>query len=269
MKEKIFETKSGNIHYWVNEWDNNRLTLIFLPGLTADHRLFEKQIEYFDNKYNVLVWDAPGHNMSRPFSLNFTLSDKAAWLHSIMETEKVNAPVIIGQSMGGYVGQSYLDNYPGTLKGFVSIDSAPLKKKYMKASEIWLLKHTEIIYKPYPWKSLQKAGANGCAETEYGRNNMREMMETYEKPEYCRLICIGYRMLAQAIELDHPYNVDCPALLLCGENDKAGYTKRYNEVWSQSEQLPIVWIPNAGHNSNADNPKLVNEQIEQFLLQIH
>ena len=61
MVEKIYKTPLGAIHYWVNIPDINKITLIFLPGLTADYRLFEKQIEYFENKYNVFVWDAPGH----------------------------------------------------------------------------------------------------------------------------------------------------------------------------------------------------------------
>ena len=37
---------------------------MFLPGLTADHRLFEKQIEYFEKRQNVFVWDAPSHALS-------------------------------------------------------------------------------------------------------------------------------------------------------------------------------------------------------------
>ena len=62
MIEKIYETKSGNIHYWIDECvSKSEYTLIFLPGLTADHRLFEKQLEYMKDKYSVFVWDAPGH----------------------------------------------------------------------------------------------------------------------------------------------------------------------------------------------------------------
>ena len=38
-----------------------KFALIFLPGLTTDHRLFDKQIEYFKNKFRVFVWDTPGH----------------------------------------------------------------------------------------------------------------------------------------------------------------------------------------------------------------
>ena len=78
MIEKIFETRCGNIHYWISDnIKDNLITLMFLPGLTADHRLFEKQIEYFESKYNVFVWDAPAHASSWPFSFEFSLKDKA------------------------------------------------------------------------------------------------------------------------------------------------------------------------------------------------
>ena len=53
MTENSYKTPCGCIHYFVNIIDKQRITLVFLPGLTADHRLFEKQIEYFENKQNV------------------------------------------------------------------------------------------------------------------------------------------------------------------------------------------------------------------------
>ena len=86
----------------------------------------------------------------------------------------------------------------------------------------------------------------------------------YEK-EYCELVSYGYKILAEAIEADLAYEIPCPALLICGEKDKAGYTKRYNKAWSERSGLPIRWIPGAGHNSNTDNPELVNCAIREFL----
>lgn len=56
LTEKTHETTSGIIHYWIDKIDAGAVTLVFLPGLTADHRLFEKQIEYFKGKLNVFVW---------------------------------------------------------------------------------------------------------------------------------------------------------------------------------------------------------------------
>ena len=49
MTENSYKTPCGCIHYFVNIIDKQRITLVFLPGLTADHRLFEKQTEYFEN----------------------------------------------------------------------------------------------------------------------------------------------------------------------------------------------------------------------------
>ena len=113
MIEKVYSTPCGVIHYWVSDnTDNNDISLVFLPGLTADHRLFNKQIEYFEGKHNVLVWDAPGHAASWPFQLNFTLMDKAKWLAEILKTEGMKRPVIVGQSMGGYVGQALQHHNP-------------------------------------------------------------------------------------------------------------------------------------------------------------
>lgn len=266
MISKTYQTPFGTIRYWAS--DNIRpdgISLIFLPGLTADHRLFDKQLEHFEDKYNVFVWDAPGHYMSRPFKLDFSLMDKAVWLHEILSAEGIEKPVLIGQSMGGYVSQCYMEKYPGEVRAFVSIDSAPIKRKYMTKAEIWLLKRTELIYRPYPWKALVKSGAKGCSETEYGQRLMREMMSGYSKDDYCDLVCHGYRILADAVEADLPYEISCPAMLICGEQDAAGSTKRYNKAWAREEGFPIMWIPNAGHNSNTDRPEAVNEAIDTFL----
>ena len=155
MTEKTIQTSCGTIHYWVNgEAEEKALQLVFLPGLTADHRLFEKQIAYFEGRYPVLVWDAPGHSASWPFELTFTLMDKARWLDEILQREGFASPVLIGQSMGGYLSQAYLQLFPEKPKGFISIDSAPLQREYMTAAEIWLLKRMEPVYRRYPWKAL-------------------------------------------------------------------------------------------------------------------
>ena len=267
MIEKIYTTSSGSIHYWINQIDENRPTLVFLPGLTADHRLFDKQIEYFKDKTNVFVWDAPGHGLSWPFELNFDLMDKTRWLNEIFDLEGIKTPVIVGQSMGGYVGQTYAELYPEKLKGFLSIDSAPLQRKYVTGIEIWLLKRMEPVYALYPWKSLMKLGINGVAVSEYGRTLMREMIMVYDgdQKRYAQLSGHGMKMLAEAMEKDLPYMISCPALLICGKKDHAGSAIGYNKAWHKNTQIPLVWIEKAGHNSNTDQPEIVNEWIEHLL----
>ena len=57
-------------------------------------------------------------------------------------------------------------------------------------------------------------------------------------------------------------------LLLCGEKDQVGYMKRYNHQWSKQDGYPLVWLKDAGHNSNTDVPEEVNRLIEGFVREI-
>ena len=267
MLEKTYDTRCGTIHYWTNDRRASGPALVFLPGLTADHRLFEKQLAYFQDRYPVLVWDAPGHGASWPFAFSFDLRDKALWLDGILQREGLSAPVIVGQSMGGYVGQMYAQLFPQKLRGFVSIDSAPLQRAYVTAAELWLLKRMEPVYRHVPWKALLWSGTRGVSTTAYGRALMREIMLTYagDQARYARLSGHGFRMLAEAMEADLPYALPCPALLLCGEKDRAGSCRRYNKAWHKKTGIPLIWLRGAGHNSNTDAPEEVNRLIEAFL----
>lgn len=294
MIEKTFATPSGDVHYWVSSpVDTMRPWMVFLPGLTADHTLFDAQLAAFRERANCLTWDAPAHGESRPFALDFTMDSLADMMRAILQkeahaeqekrspaesamqpdaenatafpTEEAARPIIVGQSLGGYIAQAYIDLHPGEVRGFVSIDSAPLQRRYMTGAEMWMLKHTKLMYLSIPWKFLLWWGPQGTAQTDVGRANMRAMMEKFAKREYCELAAYGFRMLAQAVEQDRAYRIDCPVLLLCGEHDQAGSAKRYNVSWNRIAGLPLLWVPGAGHNSNVDNPAFVNAQIESLL----
>ena len=264
MERRALSTPSGVIAYWRTPRKAARRPLVFLPGLTADHRLFDRQVESLGADFDVLVWDAPGHGESRPFKLDFTLMDKARWLRDILEREQIDRPILVGQSMGGYVAQCFMQRWPGAVRGFISIDSCPLQRRYVTGLEIALLRHTEGMYRAFPWRWLRRVGANGCAETEYGRDLMRAFIDSYSKSEYCALAGHGFRMLADAMAADLPYRIDCPALLICGERDHAGSARRYNAAWAKSTGFRLEWIAGAGHNANADAPDRVNELIRAF-----
>ncbi len=201
LKESTYQTPCGTIHYWSSILRLDTTTLVFLPGgLTADHRLFDKQVAYFDGKYNIIVWDAPAHASSWPFRFDFDLFDKAKWLK--------------------------------------------LQRNYVTAVEIWLLKRMEPVYAHYPWKLLLKSGTKGVATSNYGRNLMKEMMLVYDGDQhrYAQIAGHGFRILAEVMEKDLPYEIKCPSLLICGTKDHAGSCIRYNREWHRKTKIPLKWI---------------------------
>lgn len=266
LRKCCFETDFGSIAYWVTESPRaDQPWLVFLPGLTTDHRLFEKQVGHFEGMVNIVLWDPPSHGASRPFALKWSLDDLATWLQEIFVAEGVVRPVLVGQSMGGYVAQAYLRLFPDEAEGFVSIDSCPLGFEYYKGWELFTLRYTKLMYLSIPWKTLKRLGSDGCATTAYGRSLMGVMMSGYSKREYCELAAWGYRALAEAIAHDRRYPLPCPALLICGTEDKAGSVKRYNRAWAQRTGLSIHWAEGAGHNANTDRPDDVNTLISEFV----
>lgn len=265
MTKYIYQTRLGSIHYWMSRAGDDAPWLVFLPGLSADHTLFEKQIAHFGPMHNCLVWDAPAHGVSRPFALNFTMRDLAGYLHEILEIEGIVKPILVGQSLGGYISQVYMAEYPGEVSGFVSIDSCSMSRKYYSWWELALLKRTKWMYLSIPYKLLIKWGVWGTATTEYGRTLMEAMWSSYGKQEFCALADHGYRIFAQAVEERTEYPIACPVLLICGEKDMAGSAKSYNRRWNKVDGHPLHWIEGAGHNSNTDAPETVNALIEEFV----
>lgn len=240
LQERSFRTGSGIVVYWADSSAGaDAPWLVFLPGLTADHALFDAQVNRFSGEANCLVWDAPAHGRSRPYPLDFSMGDCACILHSILEAEGVVNPVLVGRSLGGYLSQAFIDLYPGEASGFISIDSAPLQRRHYPTWEVRALRHTKGMFQPIPWAWLKPLVAWGAAVTARGKAGMRSFMGDYAKREYVELTAHGYRMLADAIDSERAYDIDCPALLLCGEKDRVGEVGKLNRKWAADAGIPL------------------------------
>lgn len=262
LEEKHICSENGKTYYWISRCSSD-INLVFLPGLTADHRLFEKQIEQFEGKYTILVWDCPAHGKSRPYS-EFSYLNVSSELKTILDTEKIEKAIFIGQSLGGMIAQYYIYKYPSMAMGLVSIDSAPFGD-YYSGSDLFWLEQLEWMCRLFPDKLLRISMAKMCGTTPYAQNKMLEMLSDYSKKELCHLMYIG-----EAAFIPENRNIDlpCEVLLILGEKDRVGKVAAYNREWAEKTKYPLKVIKDASHNSNEDQPEIVNELIEDFIVQI-
>lgn len=262
MDEKIIKSDRGNVYYWISgAVVEQRDTLFFLHGLTGDHNLFEKQVEYFKNDYNIIVWDAPMHGKSRQYR-DFSYPNAIEDMKQILDDNHIEKVILIGQSLGGYFSQSFIRSYPERVKGFVSIDSTPYGEIYYSKGDRFWLRQVEWMSHLYPYKMMQKAIAKQVSTTQYAYENMLSMLQQYPQNELCHLMGIGYASLLDDLS---DMEIPCPVLLLLGDKDKTGKVKSYNREWTKRTGYPLIIINNASHNSNADNPEEVNEAIVDFI----
>lgn len=263
LAEKHVTSARGTIFYWTNDIPGGT-ALVFLPGLTADHTLFESQTDYFTEFYRILVWDCPCHGKSRPYN-EFSYSNVADELNRILEVEGIDSAVFIGQSFGGMIAQYFIDRHPRIAQGFISIGSVPFGDYYSKSDLFWL-KQLEWMCSLFPDKLLRKSMAKMCGVTEKAQKRMLDMLSVYSKRELCHLMYIGE---AAFIPENKNIFIPCRSILMLGTEDHVGKVASYTKEWAKRTSIPLIMVPDTSHNSNDDRPEFVNQIISDFVISLH
>lgn len=266
MKEAYIKTNQGTIYYWISDnWEPDKDTIFFFPGLTADHSMFESQFSYFEGKYNLLTWDAPCHGKSRPYA-EFSFDNTSDAVIQILKETDVKNIIAVGQSLGGYYIQALILRHPEIVKAFIGIGTTPYGKKYYSRSDKFWLKQVEWMGMCYPLSLMKKASAKQATCTETGYQNMMQMIAPYGKREYCHLMQMVY---SEFLKDNRDMEINCPVLITYGEQDRVGKVRKYCQMWHKETGFPLEMIKNAGHNANVDNPRETNELIEVILTYLH
>jgi len=128
-KQNFFLTKNNQkIHY---KFINNKslTTIIFLHGLMSNIQSKKaKHLEKFvnKNKINLLLFEYSGHGKSSGKFTDFSIKD---WINDsrsiIKKLIKKNKIVLVGSSMGAWIGVILIKYFYKRIKGYVGIASAP------------------------------------------------------------------------------------------------------------------------------------------------
>ncbi|MDE7034594.1 MAG: alpha/beta hydrolase, partial [Mucispirillum sp.] len=99
MQHKTLHYQKNTIHYYISKKENFSKTILFTHGLTADYSMFEKQVEYFKNKFNIILWDLPLHGNSKQCNL-ISYNDTADMIYNILMEENIENIILVGMSIG-------------------------------------------------------------------------------------------------------------------------------------------------------------------------
>ncbi|MGG4146753.1 alpha/beta hydrolase [Paenibacillus algorifonticola] len=103
----------------------NGLPLVFIPGPSFSHRLFEPQIEYFRHYYRVIVMELRGNGQSGKLSVpgKEIIEEQCRDIYALLNHLGITNAVFIGFSGGGFVVQKFAHLYPGKVRAIVATDS--------------------------------------------------------------------------------------------------------------------------------------------------
>jgi pimeloyl-ACP methyl ester carboxylesterase len=261
-EHKQIESKNGYVHYWISRNRNvNAKCILFTHGLTANHTMFEKQVEYFEAAYTVITWDIPLHGLSRPYQ-NFSYENTAEELKTILNIENIQKVILVGMSMGGYPSQEFAYRYSEIMDRMIMLDTTPFGLKFYSKSDLWWLRQVAPLAKCFPENMLRKSMAKSVSKTDYSYKKMLEMLKPLSKAEIIQQMDIAYGKFTNE---NKDMQFDFPVLLLLGDHDTTGKVKQYNKAWAKATGYPLHIIDHAAHFSNGDNPEQVNQEIANFI----
>ena len=129
LKQNFFRTKNNQkIHY---KFINNKslITIIFLHGLMSDIK--SKKAKFLKkfvnkNKINLLLFEYSGHGKSSgqftDFSIKNWIEDSRSIIKNLVKKGKI---ILIGSSMGAWIGITLIKHFHKRIKGFIGIAPAP------------------------------------------------------------------------------------------------------------------------------------------------
>ncbi|HEY4286228.1 MAG TPA: alpha/beta hydrolase [Puia sp.] len=97
--------------------EGDGLPVILLHGFAEDGSIWDKQAQQLKANHRLLIPDLPGSGRSSPLTGETSMEKMAEDLLLLLDREDIQQCVLIGHSMGGYIGLAFAEKYPGRLKG--------------------------------------------------------------------------------------------------------------------------------------------------------
>jgi pimeloyl-ACP methyl ester carboxylesterase len=151
MAEVLF--RGGKIHY---TFFGSGEALVLLHGFLEDMRMFDNWEKHFGNKHKYILIDLPGHGRSESFGYVHSMELMAEAVKAVLDELRIRKCVLLGHSMGGYVGLAFAEKWADMVKKLVLYHSTPfpdsLEKKEQREKAIMLVKsnHQSFVRKAIP-----------------------------------------------------------------------------------------------------------------------
>jgi len=93
--------------------------LVLLHGFAEDSSIWDRQKEFLQDKYRLIIPDLPGSGsapLANDKDSNTSMEGLAAAVKARLDAENIEQCIMVGHSMGGYVTLAFAELYPDRLK---------------------------------------------------------------------------------------------------------------------------------------------------------
>ena len=252
-----YVTTAGGVRAYY-EQAGSGAPLVMVHGASQDTLSWQYNIDFFAKHYSVHALDLPGHGKSAlPVKgPNRTTEDNARYVNQFIEELGLDAPILMGHSMGGGIVTSAAIQAPGRIRGLVLVDGASVNVVKSSGYNPKILDMARV--NPGDWFEVTFRTLMGSqTKVERAEEIVMDARRCIPEVAFADISAFGGFRMEQILDA-----VSCPVVIVEGEEDWSvpPESARRVEDILRARNIPVAYLewPGVGHFPQSESPDIFN-----------
>lgn len=245
--------------------EQNSPAIVLIHAFPFCNRMWDKQVEVFQQTYRVVAPDLRSFGYSDPGDGIYTIDTHVSDLISIIDSIQLEKPIICGLSMGGYIALRAVELYQPKFSGVIladtksEADTNPFKTR--RFEQIRMIRNGQREQFTDNFIKGAITEKNLAEKPELVENLKKIISWQSDKAIMSALLTMAAR--TDTTELLEKF--DLPLLIIVGKDDRLTPQEYSKIIYGKTKNSDIKIINDAGHMSNMENPDEFNNAVLDFL----
>jgi len=263
MKEYYFEDR---IYYRTNEFKSDKLTLVFVHGVSGSSSAWLPYEKIFENKYNVLTYDIRGHGNSKkyPHYEDYEVKNFVEDLHDLVTYLKIQKFILLSSSFATLIAREYIKQYRENITALIFTSTEAFSDDEFRLKILRpILKVATSIISVLPFNPKPRGHVDYSKIKNWDWSIKRNFADTRNTGLRPQFYTIRQSFLAGQQHSLEKLNV--PTLIIHGEKDSIVPIKNAIAFSKKIKNSQFVSISNFDHDIHHNAVKEMSEAIESFI----
>jgi pimeloyl-ACP methyl ester carboxylesterase len=256
--------------------DDPEGTIVFIHGLSGSWQNWLENLPYFARTHRVVAMDLPGFGASQMPAEKISIPGYAKHVDALLDKLGIERAVIIGNSMGGFIGAELAITYGTIVEKLVLVSAAGLSIEHQRDERVLALLRAFRNILAFGTGTLASR-SHTLASRHRTRRAMFGIVAAHPGKLPAPLVSeqlkgSGKPGFVDALDAltDYPIrdrldDIQVPTLVVWGEDDKLVPVE---DAWEFGELIPdsrVVVYDDTGHVAMLERPDAFNALVEEFL----
>ncbi len=264
MKEYYFN--EGKIFYRVNDFKLDRVTVVFVHGVSGSSSAWVEFEKIFGDRYNILSLDLRGHGKSFKYSKSsdYNIKNFSEDIFGLLKSVGIQKCILVSHSYGTFIVLEFFAEHRDMVSGLVLLSPGLVTVKELPARMINKVLGINKLFELFPIGKKTGVHIDYQKYLNSGDWNIKRTWADIRNTTL-RAYLYSIRQVCYFDRDDLWSKIEVPALIVHGRRDTIFPVKNSFQIKEKIKNSELVIIENSDHIIVLNNAKEVSEAISGFL----